>query len=126
MSLNKENLKLQCYKTVNISKNPFTTNRVRNELCFLIEDRDTCLRLWVDYDGTLGESRVNPPNTIYMRLDKYQAYSVPLNNETYNYLEDKKGIIKQLLPYGFKSSIDNLDDVLTIVAKLKPKQLKSW
>ena len=98
----------------------------REDRWYLIEDKNTMLRLFISFNGTIGENQINPPDTVYMRLDKYQQYSAPLNEETYNYLEDKEGIIKQLLPFGFSSSIDNLERILEILKPLKETKQKDW
>lgn len=114
---------------VDSSNNPFVNQKQfieRQNLVYLIEDKDTCLRIWIGFHGTVKENRENPPNTVYMRLDKYKQYSAPLDEHSYKYLEDKKGIIKQLLPFGFTSSIDNLQTILNIVKPLKQTQLKVW
>lgn len=113
---------------VDISNNPLSPGKFlfRKELCYLIEDKDTCLRLWVGFDGTVKENRENPPNTVFMRLDKYQNYSCPLDLHTYKYIKDENKIVKKLLVYGFKSSISNLNQILTILKPLKQVHLKSW
>jgi hypothetical protein len=85
------------------------------ELTLLIGDKDTTLRIWVD-----------KKDNVFMRLDKYQAYSAPLSEDSYKYLTDENGIIKQLLQFGFKSQIANIPAILKITESLKQVTPEAW
>jgi len=87
---------------------------LKGELHLAIEDRFTNLRIFID------------EIYVYMRLDKFQAYSAPLSEETIGYLNKPNDIINQLLQYGFKSSITSLNDILEITKKLKYRRCKEW
>lgn len=56
------------------------------ELSLAIEGKYTNLRIWTGFDGP-GKHSFEKHDTIFMRLDKCNNYSVPLSEETFNYLE---------------------------------------
>jgi hypothetical protein len=87
-----------------------------SELWLSIEGRYTNLRIWKARIKAL----IDPDNTegIYMRLDKANAYSVPLSEETLEYIQDKKSVVHQLGKFSFPTSVDNLEEILKITEKL--------
>jgi hypothetical protein len=87
-----------------------------SELWLAIEGRYTNLRIW----KSRIHAKVNPDNTegIYMRLDKANNYSVPLNSETVNHIENKKSVVYQLAKFEFPTSVDNLNEILEITKNL--------
>lgn len=87
------------------------------ELWLGIEERFTNLRIW----KSRIHPKINPDNTeaIYMRLDKANAYSAPLSKETLKYINDETSPVHLLSKFDFPTSVENLDEILTIVEKLK-------
>jgi len=94
------------------------------KLTLAVEERFTNLRIWTGSSKTKAEGGV--VDTVYMRLDKFKAYSAPLNEQSYGYLNNKSPIIYSLLRFGFSSPIENLKDILTITMPLKQRDLKDW
>lgn len=87
---------------------------LKSELHLAVEGRFTNLRIWTD------------DTSVYMRLDKLNDYSAPLNEESVKYLHSNNKAIDRLLAYGFKSSIDNLQNILDITAKLPYRMCNEW
>lgn len=86
-------------------------------------EKDLNLRIWIGYNGTVGEDKIYPPNSVWMRLDNYNQYSVPLSKET-NYTRSKT--IEKLETFNFPSPIEKLDKILEITKDLKETTLKPW
>jgi hypothetical protein len=105
-----------------------------NEIQLAIEGRFTNLRIWKSNNKIERESIYNPvaesapisDAKVYMRLDRANQYSVPLNQETIGYLEKEHPIIKELLQFGFESDVTNIDKVLEITAPLKDRAIIIW
>lgn len=90
------------------------------ELSLAVEGRFTNLRIWVsDNDDKTAKM-------VYMRLDKFEAYSAPLKPESAKYLTKPNPVIEQLLQYGFVSSITCLNNILEITKDLKHRECKEW
>ena len=69
-----------------------------NTLELAIEGKFTNLRIWTGRSKSVSEGGV--VDTVYIRLDRANQYSVPLRNETFAYLEtDCKAVnsVKELL-----------------------------
>lgn len=86
------------------------------ELDLAIEGKTTNLRMWLS-DGI-----------IYFRLDKFQAYSVPLSDNGLIYLEKDNTIISELNSrFGFnRATIEDLDTILNLVKDMKQRPVKIW
>lgn len=86
------------------------------EIWLAIEGRYTNLRIWKNRI----HPKANSDNTegIYMRLDKANNYSVPLNSESVNYIQDEKSVVYQLAKFEFPTSVDNLYEILEITKDL--------
>jgi hypothetical protein len=84
------------------------------ELSLAIEGRSTNLRIWQSHDH------------VYMRLDKANAYSVPLQADTISYLNKPNEPIIKLLKYGFESHTTNLSDILEITKGMKYRPCIEW
>ncbi len=97
---------------------------VWNELSLAIEGRNTNLRIWIGNEKSIADGC--GVLLIHMRLDKFEAYSTPLSEKSYVYLEKDNEIIKQLLKFEFGTSIDNLDEILRITEKLPERKCKIW
>lgn len=105
----------------------YLLKRPSKEISLAIEGKHTNLRIWVDFNGTMGEALVNPPDSIFMRLDKYQAYSVPLDSGM-KYLEVDNPIRLKLTAAGFDfiSPIDKLDELLELTKDMQYRELLPW
>jgi len=86
---------------------------------------NTTLLIWIGYDGTVGEDKVNPPSHVWMRIDKYQQYWVPFE-AGYEYLKGKVKILDKLVKFGFKSEISNLSEILQITEELEDSLQLRW
>jgi hypothetical protein len=89
-------------------------SETRGQLQLAIEGGYTNLRIWISN------------NSIYMRLDKCNAYSTPLNTETFKYLKKPHQTVQKLLKFGFKSSISNLNEILEITKDMKFRYCCEW
>lgn len=98
--------------------------RYNGELSLAIEDRFTNLRIWIGNEKCLTDG--GGKRQIFMRLDKYNNYSVPLDAEKFKYLQNPPKGLEKLLKFGFQSDIENLDEILEITKKLKYRELISW
>lgn len=88
------------------------------ELWLAIEGRFTNLRIWTGCDKN-GKHPRSEHDTVFMRLDKANAFSAPLDNDTFTCLQKEHPAVKQLLQFGFKSSIDNLPKIMEITKDMK-------
>jgi hypothetical protein len=88
-----------------------TTN---NELSLAVEGRFTNLRIWKSKDK------------VYMRLDRANQYSAPLSEKSFGYLNNPPAEIKELLKFGFESSIENIPAIIELTKNLKERQCISW
>lgn len=95
------------------------------ELQLAIEGRTTNLRIFTGKNEN-GKYSFKEHNTVYLRLDKFQNYSAPLKEDTFNYLENKDTPVKQLLKFGFSSSINNLPEILEITKGMKIRECLQW
>jgi hypothetical protein len=98
----------------------------KREINLAVEGKSTNLRLWIGFDGTVAENKINPPNTIFMRLDKMNEFDAPLSSDCYGYLMRENKALLELLRFGFKSSIENLDEILKITENLKEREKNNW
>lgn len=96
----------------------------RREIVLAVEGKYTNIRIWASGEG--NGCKFKPISAIYMRLDKYFAYSVPLSIKTYSYLDKECLEIKELLQFDFPTPITNLDKILAITAALNSRQLLPW
>lgn len=85
------------------------------ELSLAVENTDTNLRIWRGKEGS-----------VCIRLDKFEAYSAPLSQSSYDYLEQNNEVVKALIPIGFLSPVENLDSILEITKDLKSRLTKKW
>jgi len=76
------------------------------------------LRIWI--------SRSRGNLMIYMRLDKYNQFSVPLCEEALKYISNPPKEFIELLKFGFCSHIENLNAILEITNKMKHARLTEW
>ena len=83
------------------------------------------LVIWVSFDGTVGENKVNPPNTVFMRVDHHNQYWVPLDSAV-THVGYLYPILNKLSKFGFKSDINNLDEILNIVKDLEITERNNW
>lgn len=117
INTNKTMSKIKAYKPIqkNLDERKAEINK-GNELWLGIEGRYTNLRIWKSRIHPL----INPDNTeaIYMRLDKANEYSTPLSKETLKYINDDKSCVHKLAKFDFPTSIDNLDEILSITENL--------
>lgn len=84
-------------------------------LSLAVEGRYTNLLIWTR-DGNL-----------YMRLDKFKQYSIPLSEKSYQYLNLKflkKDILK--FKFGQKFTNDILVEVINITKDLKEREPLHW
>ena len=94
-----------------------------NELHLAIEGRYTNLRIFIGHNGN-GHL---PIDSVFMRLDKANEYSTPLNEKSINYLYKEHNEINELLEkFGFVSSISNLPEILRITEKMNFRQCVAW
>jgi hypothetical protein len=64
---------------------------------------------------------------MYMRLDKANQYNAPLSLESYGYLDKPNAIIAELVKkFGFKSSDNDLEDIVTLTAPMKERHCIAW
>lgn len=98
--------------------------RYNGELSLAIEGRFTNLRIWIGNEKCLADG--GGKRQIFMRLDKYNDYSVPFNAENFKYLQNPPKGFDKLLKFGFQSDIENLDEILEITKKLKYRKLREW
>lgn len=109
--------KIKAYPPIqkNVAEREASINN-RSELWLAIEGRYTNLRIW----KSRIHAKVNPDNTeaIYMRLDKANAYSVPLSSKTVGYIENENSPVYQLTKFDFPTSVDNLKEILEITKDL--------
>lgn len=101
-------------------------NKLKNgsEVHLAIEGRYTNLRIFTGKDAN-GKHHFNSHDTVYLRLDKANEYSAPLDNETINYLINISKVAP-LLEFGFKSNISNLVEILSITESFKDRDCISW
>jgi hypothetical protein len=95
------------------------------ELWLAIEGGFTNLRIW----KARIHPKINPDNIegIYMRLDKANEYSVPLSENTVNYINNEDSPVYKLAKFTFPTSVDNLDEILEITKKLPiRKNIVNW
>jgi len=90
-----------------------------------IEGRFVNLQIWTGCNKN-GKYHPNEHTEVYIRLDKANAYNVPLNNKTYNYIDDKDKVIEKLLKFGFMSPISNLSEILDITKNLQYRISVEW
>lgn len=85
-----------------------------------IEGKFTNLTIW----KSRLYAKINPDNSegIFMRIQKYQQYSVPLLKDTLSYIKNKKSPVHSLGVFDFPTSVDNLDEILKITIKLKERK----
>ena len=103
-----------------IAERIYRLTKENAELSLAVEGRFTNLRIWVsDNDDKTAKM-------VYMRLDKFEAYSAPFKPESASYLRKPNPVIDQLLQYGFVSPITCLNDILEITKELKYRQCKEW
>lgn len=93
-------------------------------LSLAIEGKDTNLQIWIGVDGA-GRHEPNKSDTVFMRIDKYNEYSVPLS-EVSIAIQDKTSPVLQLTKFGFKSPIKGLKEILEITLKMKYRKSKPW
>jgi hypothetical protein len=103
---------MELYKT--IPERIKLLSETKGELQLAVEGNYTNLRIWV--------SR----NLIYMRLDKCNAYSVPLKTENFGYLKKPHPTVQKLLKFDFETSISNLNEILEITKDMKFRQCREW
>jgi hypothetical protein len=103
---------MELYKT--IPERIKLLNEIKSELQLAIEGKFTNLRIFTG------------KNSIFMRLDKCNAYSVPLHSENVMYLKKPHATIQKLLKFGFESSISNLTEILEITKDMKYRQCCEW
>jgi hypothetical protein len=96
-----------------------------NELCLAIEDRDTNLRIWIGSDEA-GKHNPKDADTVFMRLDKADNYSATLSEESHAYLNNQDTPVKDLIKFGFKSSINNLHEILNTTIQMPERDLAAW
>lgn len=96
------------------------------ELQLAIEGRFTNLRIWTGRNAPGTKHPFSEHDTIYMRLDKANAYSTPLDESSAKRLDAEHTAINHLLKFGFQSSISNLDEVLAITADMKERRCIDW
>lgn len=88
------------------------------ELWLAVEGRYTNLRIWTGRDVN-GRHPLNEHDTVFMRLDKANEYSTPLSEDSFFRLSKKgQDAIRPLLRFGFKCSINNIDEILSITDSL--------
>jgi hypothetical protein len=87
------------------------------ELWLGIEGRYTNLRIW----KSRLHAKVNPENTegIFMRLDKANSYSAPVNENNLGYIQDEKSVVHKLAKFEFPTSVENLNEIIEITKSLK-------
>lgn len=118
------------YDTIEERKNLLQENmnkpnfRDGSELTLKIEGRGTNLRIWVGNEKSLAEG--GGRKLIYMRLDKYNDYSVTWNKEYFEYLQNPPKEMSKLLKFEFTSELSDLDEILEITKKMKYRELMSW
>lgn len=97
-----------------------------NELSVAVEGKYTNLRVWIGNEKSIADGCGR--QMIYMRLDCYQQYSVPLTKESYSYIKKPHSALLKLLEfYVFgETDVTRLDDVLRCIEKLKERQVLSW
>ena len=111
-----ENLKTYQERLSHINKN--------KQLTLAVEGKSTNLIIRISSSKPKVESFVI--DTVYMRLDRFQAYFACLNEGSYNYLEKENSVIKSLLQFGFSTSLSNLETILTLTMPLKQRELINW
>ncbi len=96
-----------------------------NTLTLAIEGRFTNLVIWTGKDAN-GKHEPSTHDTIYMRLDRANQYNATLSEETFKYLDNAETPVKDLVQFGFKSSIENLAEILEITKSMKYRELVEW
>ncbi len=96
-----------------------------NEISLAVEGRFTNLRIWTGKD-TNGKHTFDQHDTVYMRLDRANQFSAPLSETSFGYLETQQETIKELLKFGFKSSLSNLTEILELTKKMKYRDCIEW
>jgi len=96
-----------------------------NEVELAIEGRFTNLRIFASIKT---EKRPCNDNKIRFRLDKGNQYSVPLNNETIEYLDKEHATVKKLNElFGFDSAtLEDADQILEITKDMISRQSIEW
>jgi hypothetical protein len=89
-----------------------------SELSLAVEGRTTNLRIWKSKND----------NTIFFRLDKFNAYSTPLSDESILYLDKPNDKINQLNKlFGFnRATINDIDTIIEIVKNMKIRDCLIW
>ncbi len=89
-----------------------------NEVELAIEERFTNLRI---FKGGKGSN-------IYFRLDKANAYSAPLSDNSISYLHKKNEVIEKLNTlFGFNNAtLNDIDTILEMTKDLKNRPCISW
>jgi len=108
--------------------NTFIENgKYESKLTLNLGKNKTNLRLWTGRNKA-GKHLVKDHDTIFIRLDSFQQYSVPLHEDVIFYVEDEYAdILKKLIELGgFMIPILKMEEVLEITKKLKPRELLSW
>lgn len=92
--------------------------RANCEVKLAIEGRFTNLRIWSSKHD----------NHIYMRLDKANAYSIPLSNKSVDYLDKPHpAVIKLNELFGFNGATkDDIDTIIEITKNMVYRQCIAW
>ncbi len=95
------------------------------ELEFAVEGKYTNLRVWCGHDGP--QSHKHLIDTVFMRLDRANHYSAPLQPDSYKYLEKPNLIIRGLAyKFGFKSPISDAEEILSSLQTLNHRACIAW
>ena len=89
-----------------------------SELSLAVEGKTTNLRIW----------RSKKCDTIYFRLDKFNAYSSPLSDESILYLDKPNDKVNKLNTlFGFnRARLKDIDIIIDIVKDMKIRPCKVW
>jgi hypothetical protein len=110
----------KAYLTKDIDKLKFKYN---GELSLAVEGRYTNLRIWIGNEKSVAEG--GGRLCVYMRLDKYNNYSVPLDMERAKYVKNET-IHFLASQFKFGCGIECLDKILEITKDLKQRNCLSW
>ena len=93
------------------------------ELWLGIEGRYTNLRIWKSRLNPIfnRNGSINPDKSegIFMRLDKANSYSAPVNEKNLGYIQDEKSVVHKLAKFEFPTSVENLNEIIEITKSLK-------
>ena len=86
------------------------------ELQLAVETKSTNLRIWLS------------KGIVYMRLDCFKQYSVPLSEKSFSYLDKPHKAVKELCDkYGFNGATEkDIPTILEIVKDMKQRDVREW